>query len=101
MFRSHKIGLALSGGGVRGWAHIGVIKALTEAGIRPVIVACVSAGSIVGAGLAAGIDWRGSADMARSVFWPSLLHGGSLERFCAERLPEASSRRVAIPAFTF
>ncbi|HZF38584.1 MAG TPA: patatin-like phospholipase family protein [Blastocatellia bacterium] len=34
MFHSRKIGLALSGGGVRGLAHIGVIKALTEAGIR-------------------------------------------------------------------
>ena len=62
MFRSRKIGLALSGGGVRALAHIGVIKALTEAGIRPVVIAGVSAGSIVGAGLASGKDWRGLAD---------------------------------------
>lgn len=92
MFRARKIGLALSGGGVRGLAHIGVIKALTEAGIQPVIVAGVSAGSIVGAGLAAGKDWRGLADMARSVFWPSLLHGGRLERFCAKHLPETFAK---------
>jgi NTE family protein len=64
-------------------AHIGVIKALTEAGIQPVIIAGVSAGSVVGAGLAAGKYWRELADMARSVFWPSLLHGRCFERFCA------------------
>jgi NTE family protein len=92
MFRSRKIGLALSGGGVRGLAHIGVIKALTEAGIQPVVIAGVSAGSIIGSGLAAGKDWRGLADMARSVFWPSLLHGGRLERFCAEHLPETFAK---------
>jgi NTE family protein len=96
MFRSRKVGLALSGGGVRGLAHIGVIKALNEAGIQPVIIAGVSAGSIVGAGLAAGLDWRGLADMARSVFWPSLLHGRSLERFCAKHLPETFAK-LSIP----
>jgi NTE family protein len=84
---SRKIGLALSGGGVRGLAHIGVIKALAELGIQPSIVAGVSAGSIVGAGLAAGMGWRQLAAMARSVFWPSLLHGRYLERFCANYLP--------------
>ena len=92
MFRSHKIGLALSGGGIRGLAHVGVIKALTEAGIQPVVVAGVSAGSIVGAGFADGLDWRGLTAMARSVFWPSLLHGGRLERFCAEHLSETFAK---------
>jgi hypothetical protein len=35
LLRSRRVGLALSGGSVRGLAHIGVIKALTEAGIHP------------------------------------------------------------------
>ncbi len=43
------IGLALSGGGVRGIAHIGVIKALEEHGIFPNYIAGTSAGAIVGA----------------------------------------------------
>tara|TARA_R110001583_G_scaffold8329_2_gene40043 strand:- start:2546 stop:3346 length:801 start_codon:yes stop_codon:yes gene_type:complete len=43
------IGLALSGGGVRGIAHIGVIKALEEHGISPNYIAGTSAGAIVGA----------------------------------------------------
>ena len=34
-----KIGLALGGGAARGWSHIGVLKALTEAGIKPDVVA--------------------------------------------------------------
>jgi NTE family protein len=86
--RSGRIGLALSGGSVRGLAHIGVIKALAESGIRPSVIAGTSAGSLIGAAVAAGLDWPGLADMARSVFWPSLLNGERLERFCAERLPE-------------
>lgn len=43
------LGLVLSGGGVRGSAHIGVLKALHEANIRPNIISGTSAGSIVAA----------------------------------------------------
>lgn len=86
--RSRRIGLALSGGSVRGLAHIGVIKALAELGIRPAIVVGTSAGSLIGASVAAGLEWHEIAAMARSVFWPSLLHGARLEDFCAQHLPE-------------
>ena len=48
------IGIALSGGGARGVAHIGVLKALQEEGIRPQVVAGTSAGAIIGALYAAG-----------------------------------------------
>ena len=44
-----KIGLALGGGAARGWAHIGVIKALAEAGIKPDIIVGTSIGAVVGA----------------------------------------------------
>jgi NTE family protein len=43
-----KIGLALGGGAARGWAHIGVLKALQAAGIRPDIIAGTSIGAVVG-----------------------------------------------------
>lgn len=49
-----KIGLALSGGGTRGVAHIGVIRALLEADIEPTAVVGTSAGSVIGALYAAG-----------------------------------------------
>ena len=47
-------GLVLSGGGVRGMAHIGAIKALEKHGIFPTCIAGASAGAIVGAFYAAG-----------------------------------------------
>lgn len=54
--RPVKIGLALGGGAARGFAHIGVIKALESQGIVPDIVVGTSAGSLVGALYAAGYD---------------------------------------------
>ncbi|HEY0845992.1 MAG TPA: patatin-like phospholipase family protein [Noviherbaspirillum sp.] len=52
--RNIKIGLALGGGAARGFAHIGVIKALEAQGIYPDLVVGTSAGSLVGALYAAG-----------------------------------------------
>jgi NTE family protein len=49
-----KIGLALGGGSARGWAHIGVLKALNEAGIYPDIIAGTSIGAVVGGCYVAG-----------------------------------------------
>ncbi|MEA4984353.1 hypothetical protein SDC9_35392 [bioreactor metagenome] len=46
---AHKIGLALSGGGIRGISHAGVLMAMEELNIKPEIISGVSAGSIVGA----------------------------------------------------
>lgn len=49
-----RIGLALGSGSARGWAHIGVIDALTEAGIVPDVVCGASMGALVGAAHVAG-----------------------------------------------
>lgn len=49
-----KIGLALGSGSARGWAHIGVIRALAEHGMRPDIVCGTSIGALVGAAHVAG-----------------------------------------------
>jgi NTE family protein len=49
-----KIGLALGSGSARGWAHIGVIHALAEQGIRPDVVCGTSIGALVGAAHVAG-----------------------------------------------
>lgn len=56
MAKKHKIGLALSGGAVRGIAHLGVVKALYENDIKPDCISGTSAGSIAGAFLADGFD---------------------------------------------
>ncbi len=47
--KPYKIGIAMSGGGIKGMCHAGVLKALEEVGIQPDIIAGVSAGAIVGA----------------------------------------------------
>lgn len=52
------IGIALGSGAARGWAHIGVMRGLTEAGIVPQIVAGTSIGALVG-----GCDVAGQLDM--------------------------------------
>ena len=52
--KTPRIGLALGSGSARGWAHIGVIRALDRAGVRPDIVCGTSIGALVGAAYAAG-----------------------------------------------
>jgi len=51
-----KVGIALGGGAAKGFAHIGVIKMLEANGIAPVVVSGTSAGSVVGALYASGMD---------------------------------------------
>ncbi len=47
--KPYKVGIALSGGGIKGLCHAGVLKALEEMGIKPDIISGVSAGAVVGA----------------------------------------------------
>ncbi len=57
--RMPRLGLALGGGTARGFAHIGVLKSLVQAGIRPDVVVGCSAGALVGAFHAAGFTpWQ-------------------------------------------
>ena len=59
--------IAFGGGGARGLAHIHVIEALDELGIKPVAIAGSSIGAIMGAGMASGMSGREIHDYARSV----------------------------------
>ncbi len=52
--REPVIGLALGGGSARGWAHLGILRKLDEAGIRPKVVVGTSIGAVVGGSWAAG-----------------------------------------------
>ena len=56
MVHKPKLGLALSGGGARGLAHIGVLKSLEEAGIQPDYLAGTSMGGVIAAGYASGLS---------------------------------------------
>jgi NTE family protein len=66
------IGLALGGGGARGWAHIGVLRALAKDGIEPEVIAGCSIGAFVGAAYAAG-DLAKLTEWARALKWQDVV----------------------------
>lgn len=66
------VGLALSGGGARGFSHVGVIKLLEESGIPIDYIAGTSAGSIVGAALASGMSVDEIIEMSKQITWPRM-----------------------------
>ena len=68
-----KIGLALSGGAARGFAHIGVVKVLQENDIPVSCVAGTSVGAIVGAFVAAGYSWEKMLKIAGDIKWHALV----------------------------
>jgi len=75
------IGLALSGGAVRGAAHVGVLEVLQRAGIEPAVVAGTSVGSLVGAAYAAGLRAAELRQVFRTVRWPKLARLSWKNRF--------------------
>lgn len=69
VMRPARLGIALGGGAVRGAAHLGVLSVLEREGIKPDVVAGVSAGAIVGAGLAAGVPTADMLEVFRTATW--------------------------------
>lgn len=68
-----KIGLVLSGGGARGFAHIGALKVLEEIGIKPDYITGTSMGSIIGALYAIGYSADELDSLSRSLDWDLLF----------------------------
>ena len=84
---SCSLGLALSGGGFRGMAHIGVLRVLERRGMAPDFIAGTSAGSLVGALYASGRSADEIESLAEKIFWPKLLGSQALVDFCHYHLP--------------
>ncbi len=61
---ARKVAIAFGGGGIRGFVHLGVIKALEEEGIKTDIVVGASAGAIVGSLYAAGLSYKEMKEVA-------------------------------------
>jgi NTE family protein len=109
--RKIKIGLALGGGAARGFAHIGVIKALEAQGIVPDIVVGTSAGSVVGALYAAGnngfelqrqaleMDEATISDWAVPIFSKSsgVLKGEALQDYVNKAVHNVPMEKLKIP----
>jgi NTE family protein len=92
----YSIGLALSGGGFRGLAHIGVLRTLERYGLKPDFIAGTSAGSLIGALCAAGTSADEIETIALSIFWPGLLRSQGIRAFCRKYLP-AKFEELAMP----
>lgn len=96
--RPPKIGLVLGGGAARGFAHIGVIQALEEAGVRPQLVVGTSAGSLVAAFYASGktgaqlqqiaetMEEATFADWSLPIFSRGMLRGEALARYVSTQV---------------
>ncbi|MBN2742785.1 MAG: patatin-like phospholipase family protein [Marinilabiliaceae bacterium] len=70
-----KIGLALSGGGAKGLAHIGVLKAIDSAGLQVDYITGTSMGAIIGAMYAAGYSGNEIEARVKALDWDKLLNG--------------------------
>ena len=104
-----KIALALGSGAARGWAHIGVINALSEAGVRPDYVAGTSIGALVGAAYASGeihslekftreLDWRKVISFFDVIFPRSgLIDGRKIADFVREHVEPGSIEDLPMP----
>jgi NTE family protein len=79
MRKGRKLGLALGGGGARGFAHIGALKVLEREGIRPDIIVGTSVGSIVGGALASGMTVEQIEERAYSFLESDLYTSSELK----------------------
>lgn len=105
--RPPRIGLALGGGAARGFAHIGVIQVLEEAGIRPDLVVGTSAGSLVAALYASGHTGQqlgalaDSMDEAAITDWSfplrGLLRGGALAKYVRDQTGGRPMEQFPLP----
>jgi NTE family protein len=105
--RPPRIGLALGGGAARGFAHIGVIQVLEEAGIRPDLVAGTSAGSLVAALYASGKTGAEMAALAMAMdegaitdwAFPTrgLIRGEALARYVRDQTGGRPIEQMKLP----
>jgi len=96
--RRCKIGLTLSGGGAKGLAHIGILKALDSAGLQIDYVTGTSMGAVVGSLYAAGYSGDSIYQIARRIDWTALLLSRSpMNSFIMEEKNEYGRYLIEIP----
>jgi NTE family protein len=93
-----KIGVTLSGGGAKGLAHIGILKAIDSAGINVDYITGTSMGSIIGSLYAIGYSAADIEKMAKKVDWNEMLSNqSSLRGIVMEEKEEYSKYAVELP----
>lgn len=101
------LGLALGGGAARGLAHLGVLKALEDAGVHADYVCGTSAGSIVASLFAGGYSWEEITEVQRALDWGDfvqpvfprlgLVRADKLERRLEDLLGDRKIEELDIP----
>ena len=90
-----KVGLVLSAGGVRGFAHVGVLEVLDNAGVPVDVMSGVSMGAVVGSLYAAGLPvsrlWEISSHMSMDKITPDFNLIGLMRLLFLHRLPSSSN----------
>lgn len=76
LFGKRKIGLALSGGGARGFAHLGVLKVIDEKKIKIDFICGTSSGSLIGALYASGMNINEIIERAQKIRWKDIAKLG-------------------------
>ena len=102
-----RVGLALGGGVVRGCAHIGLVRALQEAGIPIDLIAGTSSGSLIGGLVAGGMSWEVLQGLVSSTGWTDFaepcwprggfLTNGRMRAFLDRQIGPASFADLRIP----
>jgi NTE family protein len=93
-----KIGLTLSGGGAKGLAHIGILKAIDSAGLQIDYVTGTSMGAIIGALYACGYSADSIEQIGKNMDWDLLLsNAASLRSLSIEEKEEYSKYAVELP----
>jgi NTE family protein len=93
-----KIGLTLSGGGAKGLAHIGILKAIDSAGVKVDYITGTSIGSIIGSLYAVGYSGNDIERIARKINWDILLSNqSSLRALVMEEKEEYGKYAVELP----
>src|SRR5258705_13794520 len=93
-----KIGVTLSGGGAKGIAHIGILKAIDSAGLKVDYVTGTSIGSIIGALYASGYTADSIKTIVDAMDWDLLLsNAASLRSLSIEEKEEYSKYAVELP----
>jgi len=107
--KKYRTGVVLSGGGARGFAHLGVLQALNDAGIFPDVVSGTSAGALVGVLYADGyrpeeiLQIMNSSSMLHyvrpTVPREGLLQISGIERILQENLKASTFEGLSVPLF--
>lgn len=93
-----KIGVTLSGGGAKGLAHIGILKAIDSAGLQVDYITGTSMGSIIGSLYAVGYSADSIEKIASTIEWDLLLSNqSSLRSIFMEEKPEYSKYIIELP----